>query len=638
MRRGLLTIVSIALLSACDSSATSDKPAEAVDEQGTPANAKSECDGDKLTELAAALEAASPETKGTVVAKGLGDACALPEVVSPFLAAPRVGLDESGVDLSVMATEVSRAALTKACPGAAIVIKQVQQAPAAERMALLYDRCNFARFDLMDKATWLRGGPASPVPWIAYRWLLEQGVEVPQAKMLGEALLLHDRKRWNAEDLTVAALGQQLAPIADRVELYAGVKDIRVGEVHLTEGDGRPLGAAAFGGEHNELITEALTRARQRRESAGETAADVLLIAADTGLPHRAVQTLMHSAEAAGFSSFEFVAKSGPAQYGVVPLAQRWVVRSGGGALPANCNVRIEPDGFFVHFDGDTSAASIPVASSGDLDFDALAKKLAEEHKRHPKATRVKIAPAKGVELGAVLRTVATLRGSDCDVTGECLLKDVTVVPEIRDPALAAVGVLGVLGSPGGAFAIGNDDEDVWGGLTGSEAGEAFGVGGLGLVGTGRGGGGTGEAGLGLGSTGTIGKGGGGTGTGYGRGSGAGFGGRGKKVPRVRQSKATVTGSLDKDIIRRIVRAHINEVRYCYNQGLVKDPKLSGKVTVSFSIGGTGKVTSSKVKSTTLGDENVGTCVAKAVKRWKFPRPTGGGVVVVSYPFVLSPG
>jgi hypothetical protein len=52
----------------------------------------------------------------------------------------------------------------------------------------------------------------------------------------------------------------------------------------------------------------------------------------------------------------------------------------------------------------------------------------------------------------------------------------------------------------GGAFAVGSDDSDVWGGLTGTEIGEAYGVGGLGLVGTGRGGGGTGEGTIGLGS------------------------------------------------------------------------------------------------------------------------------------------
>jgi|GEM_PF-2311568 len=57
----------------------------------------------------------------------------------------------------------------------------------------------------------------------------------------------------------------------------------------------------------------------------------------------------------------------------------------------------------------------------------------------------------------------------------------------------------GFAASPyGGAFAVGSDDADVWGGLTGTEVGE--GVGGLGLVGTGRGGGGTGDGTIGLGS------------------------------------------------------------------------------------------------------------------------------------------
>ncbi|MEZ4380288.1 MAG: AgmX/PglI C-terminal domain-containing protein [Nannocystaceae bacterium] len=218
------------------------------------------------------------------------------------------------------------------------------------------------------------------------------------------------------------------------------------------------------------------------------------------------------------------------------------------------------------------------------------------------------------------------------------------------DPEMAArqAGILGVmsqqsghfLASPyGGAFAVGNDDSDVWGGLTGSEVGEAYGVGGLGLVGTGRGGGGTGEGTIGLGNTGLIGKGGGGgSGSGYGRGSGAGFGGRGSRVPKVRQAKAQVQGALDKDIIRRIVRAHINEVRHCYNQGLSKDPNMKGRVAVQFTIGGAGNVPSAVVSESTIKDASVGNCIAKAVRRWKFPKPRGGGSVIVTYPFVLEAG
>ncbi|MCY1055926.1 AgmX/PglI C-terminal domain-containing protein [Nannocystis sp. SCPEA4] len=218
------------------------------------------------------------------------------------------------------------------------------------------------------------------------------------------------------------------------------------------------------------------------------------------------------------------------------------------------------------------------------------------------------------------------------------------------DPEMASrqAGILGTmsqesghfLASPyGGAFAVGNDDADVWGGLTGTEVGESYGVGGLGLVGTGRGGGGTGEGTIGLGNTGLIGRGGGGgTGSGYGRGAGAGFGGRGTRVPMVRQAKAEVQGALDKDIIRRIVRAHINEIRYCYNQALARDPNAKGRVAIQFVIGGTGKVPSAVVSESTMRDARAGTCMAQAVRRWTFPKPQGGGSVTVTYPFILESG
>ena len=105
-----------------------------------------------------------------------------------------------------------------------------------------------------------------------------------------------------------------------------------------------------------------------------------------------------------------------------------------------------------------------------------------------------------------------------------------------------------------------------------------------------------------------------------------------------RRPSPASAGALDKDIIRRIVRAHINEVRYCYNQALARDPNAKGRVAVQFTIGGTGKVPSAVVQETTMKDAGVGNCIAQAVKRWTFPKPEGGGSVIVTYPFVLEPG
>jgi TonB family protein len=207
-------------------------------------------------------------------------------------------------------------------------------------------------------------------------------------------------------------------------------------------------------------------------------------------------------------------------------------------------------------------------------------------------------------------------------------------------------GILGVLKMTEGSHiasifgrdtALGNDASDVLGGLIGNAIGEAYGVGGLGLVGTGSGGGGTGEGTIGLGNLGTIGKGGGGgNGSGYGRGAG-GLGGRRAKAPDVIPGQANVRGSLDKEIIRRIIRRHINEIKYCYEQELTKKPDLGGRIMVQFTIAASGQVIASVLQNSTMGNARVENCTVQAVKRWEFPKPLGGGIVIVSYPFVLTP-
>ena len=128
---------------------------------------------------------------------------------------------------------------------------------------------------------------------------------------------------------------------------------------------------------------------------------------------------------------------------------------------------------------------------------------------------------------------------------------------------------------------------------------------------------------------------GGGTGSGYGSGAG-GFHGRSAKVPRIRSGQADVHGSLSKEVIRRVIGRHINEVRFCYEQELSSRPDLSGRVQVKFIISPSGAVQAANVESSTLGAARAEGCIAQAVRRWTFPAPDGGGIVIVSYPFVLE--
>ena len=50
----------------------------------------------------------------------------------------------------------------------------------------------------------------------------------------------------------------------------------------------------------------------------------------------------------------------------------------------------------------------------------------------------------------------------------------------------------------------------------------------------------------------------------------------------------------------------------------------------------TGAVSQSEVKETTLNHADTEACMVEVAKSLQFPKPEGGGIVIVSYPFTLS--
>lgn len=104
--------------------------------------------------------------------------------------------------------------------------------------------------------------------------------------------------------------------------------------------------------------------------------------------------------------------------------------------------------------------------------------------------------------------------------------------------------------------------------------------------------------------------------------------------PVVKLGNASATGDLDKEIIRKYIRQSINKIEYCYEKELVANPNLGeGTMTVKFVIGADGKVVTAAASG--LGNAIVETCVAGVVKGISFPKPQGGGVVNVTYPFTF---
>lgn len=105
-----------------------------------------------------------------------------------------------------------------------------------------------------------------------------------------------------------------------------------------------------------------------------------------------------------------------------------------------------------------------------------------------------------------------------------------------------------------------------------------------------------------------------------------------------KDKSAKKEGHLDKDIIRTVVRSHIGDIRSCYNMGLKENDRLAGKVVTQFVIDPEGEINHAEVLETTLDHEEVEECMIGAIAHWKFPKPRGGGNVVITYPFVLEPG
>ncbi len=119
------------------------------------------------------------------------------------------------------------------------------------------------------------------------------------------------------------------------------------------------------------------------------------------------------------------------------------------------------------------------------------------------------------------------------------------------------------------------------------------------------------------------------------RGKGVSWGTLGGRRPGLARGAPLVTGALDKEIIKRVVRRHVNEMRYCYERALAKNPSLTGKVQVTWTIAVDGSVSDAVIKSDDMHDAAVASCLVARVKRWTFPKPKGG-VVVVTYPFVFK--
>jgi len=258
----------------------------------------------------------------------------------------------------------------------------------------------------------------------------------------------------------------------------------------------------------------------------------------------------------------------------------------------------------------------------------AKAKKEEAEEKSKEKEGQMKRAKEKAGKLG---RADATQKD--------------TIIPKGKEDVLREkvqkIGILSIIGkdkAPGSGlsklFAQSNDVEQAVAGMAGAKMAVGRGAGGLATSGSGPGGGGTGYGHIyGAGSLDTGGRG------GKGKGRGPKLAERGEHEVSVGMGSGggDTDGSLSKEQIMKVVRAHMAGVKYCYEKELQHKPTLAGGIDIFWVIQPDGSVSKANVKSSTLSDTAVEGCIVRQVKQWQFPKAPAQ-TTVTRFPFVFKGG
>ncbi len=109
-----------------------------------------------------------------------------------------------------------------------------------------------------------------------------------------------------------------------------------------------------------------------------------------------------------------------------------------------------------------------------------------------------------------------------------------------------------------------------------------------------------------------------------------------KRITGIVKSEApAVDGELDPSLVSKEVRTRIGAIKACYERALKRNPNLSGKVKVRWTITAAGTVSAVEIEEDSMGDNEVASCIKGLVSRWRFPAPSGGSVDVV-YPFLFQ--
>jgi TonB family protein len=106
--------------------------------------------------------------------------------------------------------------------------------------------------------------------------------------------------------------------------------------------------------------------------------------------------------------------------------------------------------------------------------------------------------------------------------------------------------------------------------------------------------------------------------------------------PESIEGSASANAKRDNSAINGIVASHKTSLRMSYENYLKRNPTLSGKITVRFTISAAGTVSSITILENTTGNTDLEQEIKNKVRNWRFDAIDEGDVTV-TYPFLFTP-
>jgi outer membrane biosynthesis protein TonB len=96
-----------------------------------------------------------------------------------------------------------------------------------------------------------------------------------------------------------------------------------------------------------------------------------------------------------------------------------------------------------------------------------------------------------------------------------------------------------------------------------------------------------------------------------------------------------IEGGMSREMVKRVIDQHLQEITYCYENALMSNPNLLGRMVFEWKILMDGRVGEIRIVASSVNSHEIHDCIKSAIRSWQFPKPMGAEVVV-SYPFVFD--